>query len=71
MRKDFRASPTNLINPKGKLVSKSARAETFAEYLANQVWKAPSPEVFPDSPPLEAMRRVHLLWKNLTSYCAP
>ena len=43
MRKEFRPSPTNLINPKGKLVSK-------ADYLANQVWKAPSPEEFPSSP---------------------
>ena len=53
LRKDFRPSPTNLINPKGKLVSKAARAETFAEYLANQVWKAPDDESKPFSPPLE------------------
>ena len=53
LRKDFRPSPTNLINPNGKLVSKAARAETFAEYLANQVWKAPDDESKPFSPPLE------------------
>ena len=53
LRKDFRPSPTNLINTKGKLVSKAARAETFADYLANQVWKAPADETKPFSPPLE------------------
>ena len=53
LRKDFRPTPTNLINTKGKLVSKAARAETFAEYLANQVWKAPEDETKPFSPPLE------------------
>ena len=54
LRKDFRPAPTNLINTKGKLVSKAAaRAETFAEYLANQVWKAPDDETKPFSPPLE------------------
>ena len=30
-----------------------ARAETFADYLANQVWKAPDDESKPFSPPLE------------------
>ena len=53
LRKDFRPTPTNLINTKGKLVSKAARAETFADYLANQVWKAPEDEIKPFSPPLE------------------
>ena len=53
LRKDFRPTPTNLINTKGKLVSKVARAETFADYLANQVWKAPDDESKPFSPPLE------------------
>ena len=53
LRKDFRPTPTNLINTKGKLVSKAARAETFADYLANQVWKAPADETKPFSPPLE------------------
>ena len=31
LRKDFRPALTNLINAKGKLVSKAARAETFAD----------------------------------------
>ena len=53
LRKDFRPTPTNLINTEGKLVSKAARAETFADYLANQVWKAPDDESKPFSPPLE------------------
>ena len=68
LRKDFRPTPTNLINTKGKLVFKAARAETFAEYLVNQVWKAPDDESKPFSPSLEEIPTSArpLQCKNLT-----
>ena len=55
LRKDFRPAPTNLINTQGKLVSKAARADTFADYLANQVWKAPDNESPLFSQPMEEL----------------
>ena len=71
LRKDFRPTPTNLINTKGKLVSKAARAETFADYLANQAWKAPDDDLNlflrrwkKFQPPLG-----HLQWKSLILFC--
>ena len=70
--KDFRPSPTNLINTKGKLVSKPVRAETFADYLADQVWKAPSPEISLTLLPWNRCHKqpTHLPEKNLTSSSA-
>ena len=70
--KDFRPSPSNLINTKGKLVSKPVRAETFADYLADQVWKAPSPEISLTLLPWNRCHKqpTHLPEKNLTSSSA-
>ena len=51
IRKPFVPRSVNLCNIHGKLTSKDLRATTFAEYLSEKVWKAPSPQpVIPDNP---------------------
>ena len=39
--KDFRPTPSSLLDTTGKLIARHTRAETFADYPANQFWKAP------------------------------
>ena len=54
LRKDCRTTPTNLLDTKGKLIARRPRAETFVDYLANQVWKAP-PKEYPSSPSFDCL----------------
>ena len=42
IRKPFTPRSVNLYNIHGKLTSKDQRATTFAEYLSEKVWKAPT-----------------------------
>ena len=69
IRSSFKPTATALYNSEGKLVSKTARAATFADYLADKVWysetdspvpvTAPSPSVLDINSPL-TMRELNL-----------
>ena len=54
IRSDFKPNAAALYNTEGKLVSKSQRAKTFADYLADKIWYSELDSPVPVSDPSPA-----------------
>ena len=80
IRASFKPRAAALYNPEGKLVSKTARAVTFAAYLADKVWysetdspvpvTAPSPSVLDMNSPF-TVHELNLALRKIKSAKAP
>ena len=80
IRSPFKPKAAALYNTQGKLVSRSARAQTFADYLAEKIWyldadpgvpvTAPSPAVEDMNSPF-TMHELNLALRKLKSAKAP
>ena len=58
IRSDFKPRSAGLFNDKGKLVSSSQRARTFADYLANKIWHSSQDPPVPVSSPQPTLAAV-------------